>query len=371
VLLVRFDADRAAAGLPGRVERAAGSGERVDDETAGRAGVADQRVEDAERLLRRVDSAFPHVWGLYDGLHEPRTVICPHGRAASPSPRGLLRALADNSLVFAVVSGPLGLVVDAAPRAPVPVRGNLVATAEPVSRGASGDLLPPHHVLAELPVGGGKFVAAVEEHSHAAEAPHRAGRVGGVLGPALRPAVPGEACLGVGRIRDDAVRLQPEGGQDVPHVAEVQLQAGVCVFPVGGHGCLLSGRVGSAAGPGVIPARRGRRRSRGGGGQRVVVRAVVPALHVRPAVLGESGSVSGGLLGGWGGLEVRGDRVGGGEVVAGAGDLVGGDGRGGCSFGVVCACLWVTGQGCSGRAVVITGSGQAVLGVVCGGLRVS
>src|SRR5690606_32399867 len=95
--------------------------------------------------------------------------------------------------------------------------------------------------------------------------------------------------------------------------------------------------------------------SRGGGGQRVVVRAVVPALHVRPAVLGESGSVSGGLLGGWGGLEVRGDRVGGAEVVAGAGDLVGGDGHGGCSFGVVCAGLWVTGQVCSGRAVVITG----------------
>src|SRR5690606_2135167 len=39
----------------------------------------------------------------------------------------------------------------------------------------------------------------------------------------------------------------------------------------------------------------------------------------------------------------------------GAGDLVGGDGHGGCSFGVVCAGLWVTGQVCSGRAVVITG----------------
>src|SRR5690606_39327062 len=104
----------------------------------------------------------------------------------------------------------------------------------------------------------------------------------------------------------------------------------------------------------------------GGGGQRVVVRAVGPALHVRPAVLGESGSVSGGLLGGWGGLEVRGDRVGGADVVAGAGDLVGGDGHGGCSFGVVCAGLWVTGQVCSGRAVVITGVGSGGgLGLVC------
>src|SRR4051812_25134947 len=55
VFLVRLDTDRPPTGLAGGVEGAAGSGERVDDETALGAGVADQRIEDPERLLRRVD----------------------------------------------------------------------------------------------------------------------------------------------------------------------------------------------------------------------------------------------------------------------------------------------------------------------------
>src|SRR5690606_21483875 len=91
------------------------------------------------------------------------------------------------ALVRAGVGDAGCVVVDRGPVAAVPVGGDLVDALESVGGEAGAVGLLPHHVLAELPVGGGELVAAVEEHAHAAEAPHRAGRVGGVLGPALRP----------------------------------------------------------------------------------------------------------------------------------------------------------------------------------------